>query len=301
MKLAVTVLSSILFACSVTTAIPVNPSATTSAEASTLTVTPSAQTTPSIDFSNLPGGDMNLIRKYAQTKKSRDDVEKMDGLIRLEKLAQEELVEQLGKEIQELLRKCQSSEGHSKYGKKLNELEQKLEQERKTLDELATKLLTSDYSTFNWRLGKIKSQLLERLFGTNLRQPTSHYIRFLESDPKFLELISTFVSSTPSQQPGSEQASTSGTQNQSKHHKSPSSLSKTSTVSVQPIQTSSSTQATLSSTQRTSRSNSRLFGLWGNSKSSRVYDTPKSKNELKSFLDSPNPNDSDESDDESSV
>ncbi|KAJ8328600.1 hypothetical protein O5D80_003181 [Batrachochytrium dendrobatidis] len=301
MKLAVTVLSLILFACSVTTAIPVNPSATTSAEASTLTVTPSAQITPSIDFSNLPGSDMNLIRKYAHMKKTCDDAEKIHNSLQPERLSQQELVKQLGKEIQELLRKCQSSEGHSKYGKKLQKLEQKLKQERKTLDELATKQHSSGFLNLNWRLGKIKSQLLECLFKGNMNQPFEYYTIFLESDPKFLELVSTFDNSTPSQQPGSEQASTSGTQNKSKHHKSSSSPSKTSTVSVQPIQTSSSTQAASSSTQRTSRSNSRLFGLWGSPKSSRVYDTPKSKNELKSFLDSPNPNDSDESDDDSSV
>ncbi|OAJ40156.1 hypothetical protein BDEG_23919 [Batrachochytrium dendrobatidis JEL423] len=272
MKLAVTILASILFACSVTTAIPVNPSATTSAEASTSTVTPSAQTTPSIDLSRLSDEDMNLIKEYAKMKKSRDNAKETYDLLQPKALAQKKLLDWLDEEYEQLLRKFQTSEGHSKHSEKLNELEQKLKQERKTLDELEIKQHSSGFLNLNWIL-----------------------------DPKFLELVSTFGNSTPSQQPGSEQPSTSGTQNQSKHHKSSSSSSKTSTVSVQPIQTSSSTQAALSSTQRTSRSNSRLFGLWGSPKSSRVYDTPKSKNELKSFLDSPNPNDSDESDDESSV
>ncbi|KAK5666798.1 hypothetical protein QVD99_002043 [Batrachochytrium dendrobatidis] len=301
MKLAVTILASILFACSVTTAIPVNPSATTSAEASTSTVTPSAQTTPSIDLSRLSDEDMNLIKEYAKMKKSRDNAKETYDLLQPKALAQKKLLDWLDEEYEQLLRKFQTSEGHSKHSEKLNELEQKLKQERKTLDELEIKQHSSGFLNLNWILGKIKSQLLECLFKGNMNQPFEYYTIFLESDPKFLELVSTFGNSTPSQQPGSEQPSTSGTQNQSKHHKSSSSSSKTSTVSVQPIQTSSSTQAALSSTQRTSRSNSRLFGLWGSPKSSRVYDTPKSKNELKSFLDSPNPNDSDESDDESSV
>ncbi|KAK5664871.1 hypothetical protein QVD99_008411 [Batrachochytrium dendrobatidis] len=276
MKLAVTVLASILFACSVTTAKPVNPSATTSAEASTSTVTPSAQVTPSVDLSKLSKDDMELIKEYAHMKKSRDDAKETYGLIQPEKHAQEKLVERLDKKIKKLLRKSQTSENGSKYSKKLKKLEQKLEQERKNLDELIKKQLEFGFPSLTFKLGKIQSQLLDRLFKGNTDQPTEYYMRFFETDLKFLELVSTLGNSAPNQQPRSEQASTSGTQNQSQHHKSPSSSSEASTV--QPTQTSSSTQ-------RASKSHSR----------SRLWKTSKSKNERKSFLSPPSSEDSDES------
>ncbi|OAJ40967.1 hypothetical protein BDEG_24638 [Batrachochytrium dendrobatidis JEL423] len=242
MKFAVTVLASILFACSVTTAIPVNPSATTSAEASTLVVIPSSKTTLSVDFSKPSKEDIALIKEYVLVKKDRDDAEEMHESIQLERLAQQELVKRLEEELSRLLGRSQSSKNPLKYGEKRKKLEQKLKQERENLDELTGKLWNSDYSILNRRLGGIKIKLVKNLTGKILYRPTSHYLRFLESEPKFMELISTFGNSTPSQQPESEQASTSGTQNQLQHHKSPSpSSSETSTVSVQPTQTSSST------------------------------------------------------------
>ncbi|KAJ8322526.1 hypothetical protein O5D80_000035 [Batrachochytrium dendrobatidis] len=239
MKFAVTVLASILFACSVTTAIPVNPSAAASAEASTLVVIPSSKTTLSVDFSKPSKEDIALIKEYVLVKKDRDDVEEMHESIQLERLAQEELIKRLKQNPQELLIVSNTIENPPKYGERRKKLEQKLKQERENLDELTEKLRNSDYSILNRRLGEIKIKLVKSLTGKVLRQPTSHYLRLWESEPKFMELISTFGNSTPSQQPESEQASTSGTQNQLQHHKSSSSPSETSTV--QPTQTSSST------------------------------------------------------------
>ncbi|KAJ8330254.1 hypothetical protein O5D80_001819 [Batrachochytrium dendrobatidis] len=248
MKLAVTVLASILFACSVTTAKPVNPSATTSAEASTSTVTPSAQVTPSVDLSKLSKDDMELIKEYAHMKKTCDDAEKIHNSLQPKRLSRQELVDRLDEEYEQLLRKSQTSENGSKYSKKLKKLEQKLEQEEKAIGKLVAMDMSSGFPSLTFKLGKIQSQLLDRLFKGNTDQPTEYYMRFFETDLKFLELVSTLGNSAPNQQPRSEQASTSGTQNQSKHRESTSSSSETSTV--QPTQTSSSTQ-------RASRSRSR--------------------------------------------
>ncbi|EGF80211.1 hypothetical protein BATDEDRAFT_25054 [Batrachochytrium dendrobatidis JAM81] len=317
MKLAVTVLASILFACSVTTATPVNPSATTSAEASTSTAQPTEITstvfedpvfsyeeaTSLVDLSKFSKDDMELFEGYLQTDQEYQEAKKACDSAKSEELNQKELIKRLLGENYELFMEY-PNRNDPVYQEKREIIGQKIDEEDEKLFSLQEKLqkLDEDLYHADLLLDSTREKLAKRLFKNSPSTTSLHSrIEFLESNPSFIEGIYQSLILRLNKQPGSEQASTSGTQNKSKHHKSPSSSSKTSTVSVQPIQTSSSTQAALSSTQRTSRSNSRLFGLWGSPKSSRVYDTPKSKNELKSFLDSPNPNDSDESDDESSV
>ncbi|KAJ8322532.1 hypothetical protein O5D80_005451 [Batrachochytrium dendrobatidis] len=240
MKLSIVVLSSILAVCSVTTAIPVNPSAAASAGASTSTVIPSAQVIPPIDFSNFSDKDMKLIKEYAQTKKDYDNAEEMQKLTQSKMHVQEKLVKRLHKKIKKLPRKSRISENGSKHSEKLQELEDKLEQERKTLYELIKMQRHFDLFNLTFKLGKTKAQLLNRLFGKNQYQPFEYYTRFLESDPEFTKLVSTLDNSAPSQQLGSQQDSTSGAHSSSQHHKSPSSSSETSTV--QHTQASSSTQ-----------------------------------------------------------
>ncbi|EGF80327.1 hypothetical protein BATDEDRAFT_88847 [Batrachochytrium dendrobatidis JAM81] len=240
MKLSIVVLSSILAVCSVTTAIPVNPSAAASAGASTSTVIPSAQVIPPIDFSNFSDKDMKLIKEYTQAKKDYDNAEEMQKLTQSKMHVQEKLVKRLNKKIKKLPRKSQISENGSKHSEKLQELEDKLEQERKTLYELIKMQRHFDLFNLTFKLGKTKAQLLNRLFGKNQYQPFEYYTRFLESDPEFTKLVKTFSNSAPSQQLGSQQDSTSGAHSSSQHHKSPSSSSETSTV--QPTQASSSTQ-----------------------------------------------------------
>ncbi|KAK5671278.1 hypothetical protein QVD99_002308 [Batrachochytrium dendrobatidis] len=86
MKLAVTVLSSILLAFSVTTASPVNPTATTDVETSTSTVIPSATTSTESSTSStpipsgigldgldpLPGNVKYLLKEYAEIQDDCD-------------------------------------------------------------------------------------------------------------------------------------------------------------------------------------------------------------------------------------
>ncbi|EGF76150.1 hypothetical protein BATDEDRAFT_28776 [Batrachochytrium dendrobatidis JAM81] len=216
MKLAVTVLASILFACSVTTAKPVNPSATTSAEASTSTVTPSAQVTPSVDL------------KYQEEKEKK--------MLKIR-------------------------EGNEKFFS--------IQEERLKLDK--------DFCYADWSLRLARKKLAELLFQNDPNAASlDSRIEFLKSNRNFVEGIYQSLILQLNKQPKSEQASTSGTQNQSQHHKSPSSPSEASTVQH--------TQAS-SSTQRASKSHSR----------SRLWKTSKSKNERKSFLSPPSSEDSDES------
>ncbi|OAJ41306.1 hypothetical protein BDEG_24927 [Batrachochytrium dendrobatidis JEL423] len=273
MKLSIVVLSSILAVCSVTTAIPVNPSATASAEASTSTVIPSAQVTPSTDLSQLPEEGMKLIKEYAQTKKSRDNAKETYGLTQSEMHVQEKLVKRLHKKIKKLPRKSQISENGSKYSEKLQKLEDKLEQERKNLDELIKKQLEFGCASLTFKLGKIKVQLVKYIFGGNLHYPFDYYMERLTASRQFMELVKTFGNYSPSQQLGSQQDSTSGAHSSSQQapqgydnsaflyddemkvsENSGTMHSSSETPIVQPTQTSSNTQAASSSTQKASKS-----------------------------------------------
>ncbi|OAJ41063.1 hypothetical protein BDEG_24714 [Batrachochytrium dendrobatidis JEL423] len=261
------------------------------------------EATSLVDLSKFSKDDMELFEGYLQTDQEYQEAKKACDSAKSEELNQKELIKRLLGENYELFMEY-PNRNDPVYQEKREIIGQKIDEEDEKLFSLQEKLqkLDEDLYHADLLLDSTREKLAKRLFKNSPSTTSLHSrIEFLESNPSFIEGIYQSLILRLNKQPGSEQASTSGTQNKSKHHKSPSSSSKTSTVSVQPIQTSSSTQAALSSTQRTSRSNSRLFGLWGSPKSSRVYDTPKSKNELKSFLDSPNPNDSDESDDESSV
>ncbi|OAJ45465.1 hypothetical protein BDEG_28604 [Batrachochytrium dendrobatidis JEL423] len=92
MKLAVAVLSSILLACSVTIANPIDPSATTSTESSTSTFIPSATTSTEASTSTfipstkgigisgldpLPGNVKHLLDKYVEIKDGRNQQRKI--------------------------------------------------------------------------------------------------------------------------------------------------------------------------------------------------------------------------------
>ncbi|OAJ43557.1 hypothetical protein BDEG_26907 [Batrachochytrium dendrobatidis JEL423] len=200
MKLAVTVLASILFACSVTTATPVNPSLTTSAESSTSAVTPNAQATSLFDLSQPSLEVMNLLEEYAQSKEDYKEAEKVYDLVHSTKSDRKQLVKQLREEYQELLDKYQEGDG-SKY----KDESEKLEKEEDILIDLLQR-----------RAGAAYFSLYERL----------------KSDPKFTKIIDSFHISISSQQSISQQASTSGTRSSSQHHESPSSSNEIPTVEL---------------------------------------------------------------------
>ncbi|EGF77522.1 hypothetical protein BATDEDRAFT_91730 [Batrachochytrium dendrobatidis JAM81] len=297
MKLAVAVLSSILLACSVTTANPVNPSAAKSAESSTSAAIPTATTSTEseyrtisyeeaanlVDLSQLSESDVSLIEGYLQMDREHEEMEKACDLAGSEKLHQQELIKQLNKKYSTLVHKSQHNNNDPAYEEKVQSFKLKLQEEREKLEELEKKYrkFNRDFLVFSLQTYANKAELAERFFGDDLDMDLLYlYVEFLKFNPSFVENIYKSLTLRLNKQPGSEQASTSGTQSSSQHHESPSS-SKTSTV--QPTQTSSSTQGFFSSLWET------FFG------SSRTQDTPKSKNEPNPFSNPSNPDDSDDS------
>ncbi|OAJ45147.1 hypothetical protein BDEG_28308 [Batrachochytrium dendrobatidis JEL423] len=224
MKLSIA-LSSILLVCSVTTANPVNPSATTSVEPSSSTAifTATASTYPNpspvsiaqakklVDFSKLSKNDMNLMEKYLKTSENYQGAKEALELEEPRKLAQEALVKRLCEKYMGLLAEW---------------LKPKLNKEKKILLELEKvyqdlRLKIFDY---NWILNDIGKELAKRLFGDGLDQSSIHsYMMFIKSNPRFIQSIQSTLGHMLGQQPGTEQASTSGTQSPSQHRESPSS------------------------------------------------------------------------------
>ncbi|KAK5666804.1 hypothetical protein QVD99_006442 [Batrachochytrium dendrobatidis] len=238
MKLSIA-LSSILLVCSVTTANPVNPSATTSVEPSSSTAifTATASTYPNpspvsiaqakklVDFSKLSKNDMNLMEKYLKTSEDYQGAKEALELEEPRKLAQEALVKRLCEKYMGLLGKYHSKSGFI-YGIKAEWLKPKLNKEKKILLELEKvyqdlRLKIFDY---NWILNDIGKELAKRLFGDGLDQSSIHsYMMFIKSNPRFIQSIQSTLGHMLGQQPGTEQASTSGTQSPSQHRESPSS------------------------------------------------------------------------------
>ncbi|OAJ43381.1 hypothetical protein BDEG_26746 [Batrachochytrium dendrobatidis JEL423] len=241
MKLAVTVLTSILFTCSFTTANPVNPSATTttSAGTSTSTVIPTAttstesglwaasneETTNLVDMSQLSESDLSLIEDCLQMEQEYEDMKKAYDLAKSEKTDQRILVERLNKKHAKLLRKPRKNKNNPVYKKELKNSRLKLQQERKKLKELEKKCqkLYHDFFILDLKLDSNKENLAERLFeDLDLELILSH-MQFLELNRDFVQGIYESLNLIMNQQSGSEQTSTSGSQSSSQYHESPSS------------------------------------------------------------------------------
>ncbi|EGF82440.1 hypothetical protein BATDEDRAFT_86639 [Batrachochytrium dendrobatidis JAM81] len=285
MKLAVTVLASILFACSVTTAKPVNPRKTTSAGASTSTVIPSAQVIPPIDFSKFSKDDVELFEEYLEKDQECEEIKKARDSAKSKELNQEELLKRLSGKNYELFMKYPNKDDPV-YQEEKEIINQKFNEEGEKFLSLQEKRLKLDDDLYHagLLLRIARKELAGLLFKNDPSTASLHSYRIsLELDPSFVKNIYQSLILQLNKQSGSKKASTSGTQNQSKHHKSPSSSSKTSTD--QPTQTLSSTQKA-SKSSKSSKSHSRFSRLWK---------TSKSKNERKSFSSPPSSEDSDES------
>ncbi|OAJ32820.1 hypothetical protein BDEG_28702 [Batrachochytrium dendrobatidis JEL423] len=240
MKLAVTLLASILFACSVTTAKPVNPSATTSAEASTSTVIPTATESDeskhrvfsyegsefSVDLSKLSKDDVKLIQEYLEKDQEYEEIKKACDSAKSEELNQEELLKRLSGKNYKLSLKY-SNRNDPVYQEKKREIKQKLNEENEKLFSLQEKRLKLDKNLYHagLLLHMARKELADLLF-QNGPSTASLYsrIKFLKSNPSFVEDIYQSLILQLNKQSGSD----------------PSSSSKTSTD--QPTQTSSSTQ-----------------------------------------------------------
>ncbi|EGF77126.1 hypothetical protein BATDEDRAFT_92081 [Batrachochytrium dendrobatidis JAM81] len=262
MKLAVTVLASILFACSVTTAKPVNPSATTSAEASTSTVIPTATESTkskhrvlsyegsefSVDLSKLSKDDVKLIQEYLQTDQEYEEIKKACDSAKSEELNQKELLKRLDGESYELSLKYSNNEDDPVYQEEKEIINQKFDEEDEIFFSLQQKRRKLDKNLYHagLLLHIARKELAELLFqnGPSTASLDSYRIS-LELDRNFAESIYQSFILRLNKQSGSD------TQKASK----------------------------------SSKSHSR----------SRLWKTSKSKNERKSFSSPPSSEDSDES------
>ncbi|OAJ43871.1 hypothetical protein BDEG_27184 [Batrachochytrium dendrobatidis JEL423] len=261
MKLAVTVLSSILAICSVTTANPVNPSSATSTETSTSTAQPTEITstvfedriisyeeaTRLVDISQLSESDIGLIKDYLETDREYQEMKKVYVLVKSERRSQQKLIDQLYKEYLELVYKYQQNKNNPMCQEMVQNSKLMLKEAREKLKKLRKERLELSQKFFGFSLQSHlkKEKLAELLFGNDMDSLLLFScMEFLESNRDFVESIYEFLILRLNQQSESEQVSTSEAQSLS---------SSSETFIVQPTQTSSSTQATSSSTQRASR------------------------------------------------
>ncbi|EGF76144.1 hypothetical protein BATDEDRAFT_92998 [Batrachochytrium dendrobatidis JAM81] len=181
MKLAVAVLSSILLACSVTTANPVNPSATTDVETSTSTVIPSATTdveaitspTPNPNgiglggLDQLPSSIKELLDKHLKLSHARDEQKKVCDPLKPEYDSQIILIADLETKIQVLERKFQRSGGSPKYDGEIQKTKADLEAQKVKLKDIRSRYYECQLKTcyIELDLSLIKIELVECVFG----------------------------------------------------------------------------------------------------------------------------------------
>ncbi|KAJ8330598.1 hypothetical protein O5D80_001573 [Batrachochytrium dendrobatidis] len=260
MKLAVTVLASILFACSVTTANPVNPSATTSTDASTSTVY-SAQTTPSVDLSKLSEGGINLIKIYIKANQDHEKAIKLRNLAKNAVTAQKIIMAELNEKLLRL--KSESRKGNDKlqHAYTLERLRLKLQKQSRRLDMLETKYLGHSLYNVIWGLWDSKLELAKHFFKEFLGEKltVNACIELLESNYEVLACIRRLKNEMLK----SEQASTSGTQSLPRNYKSLSSK----TPTDQPTQISSNTKGTFKVRSSTRKAYSKMKSSLGSPRS----------------------------------
>ncbi|KAK5670224.1 hypothetical protein QVD99_003324 [Batrachochytrium dendrobatidis] len=238
MKLAIA-LSSILLVCSVTTANPVNPSATTSAEPSSSTAAfttttdsysnflpaSSVQAINSVDLSKLSDDDKSLMGKYLETSENHKKMKETQRPAESKIFDQKALIERLDEKHTKLLGKSHNNGGFV-YEIRAKRIKSRLDKQKKILLKLEKEYQSLNFKIldYDWELDVIREELTKRLFGDDLDQSSiDSYIAFIKFNPRFIESIYSSLNRTPGQQPGTEQASTSGTQNQSQYRENPSS------------------------------------------------------------------------------
>ncbi|EGF84275.1 hypothetical protein BATDEDRAFT_22174 [Batrachochytrium dendrobatidis JAM81] len=194
MKLAVTVLASILLACSVTTATPANPSAFV------------------VDISRLSEVDARLIEGHLETDRKRQEMRKVCVLAKSKELDQKILVAWLNKKHFRLLHKLLKNKNDPTYQKKLQNSRLELKEAREKLEGLEEKRekLEHDFFVFRLSLYSIRENIARRLFGYGMDLASFYScVEFLKFNPSFLESIYESLTLRLNQQSESEQASTS--------------------------------------------------------------------------------------------
>ncbi|EGF81089.1 expressed protein [Batrachochytrium dendrobatidis JAM81] len=190
MRLAVAVLSSILLALSVTTASPVNPSATTDVETSTSTVIPSATTSTEYSLwivpnpngiglgalDALPDNVKHLLDKYVELQDARNQQSKIYWPLKSQYDSQYDVVLGVEKDLEILKYQSQKGNGNPKYGDiektklDLEDQRSKLVKLRKDLDECESEI--GHLAEKKWEADK---QIVSLVFGTPLNPDLFNY------------------------------------------------------------------------------------------------------------------------------
>ncbi|EGF80580.1 hypothetical protein BATDEDRAFT_24301 [Batrachochytrium dendrobatidis JAM81] len=137
MKLAITVLSSILAVCSITVANPILTTATTSTESSTSTVIPSsttsAESTPTpifdpkeVNCDPFSSNEVVMIQTYARDRMFAKKVGKELNEKESEAIAQRNLIVRLKRRLEDLKSKPWENGGASNYGETVENLENEI-------------------------------------------------------------------------------------------------------------------------------------------------------------------------------
>ncbi|KAJ8330014.1 hypothetical protein O5D80_001592 [Batrachochytrium dendrobatidis] len=166
MKLAVAVLSSILLACSVTIANPIDPSATTSTEYITSpTPDPNGIGLGSLD--PLPNIIKDFLKEYIELEHGRDEQEKLYGSLKPQYDHQHKLVKRLKKKIQVLGYISQTSGDGPEYNGEIRKNKLDLEIQKSKLANLKKSLqgCESKYSYLTVKVEQINVELVDLIFG----------------------------------------------------------------------------------------------------------------------------------------
>ncbi|KAK5672737.1 hypothetical protein QVD99_000238 [Batrachochytrium dendrobatidis] len=224
MKLAVAVLSSILLACSVTTANPVNPSATTDVETSTSTVIPSATTdveaitspTPNPNgiglggLDQLPSSIKELLDKHLKLSHARDEQKKVCDPLKPEYDSQIMLVAGLETKIQVLERKFQRSGGSPKYDGEIQKTKADLEAQKVKLKDIRSRYRKCKhrYDGFVVAISRTEIEFVDRIFGTWNYESLDQQIDLINAHPSvkgYLDELSLEYSKILGQSPSDQQ------------------------------------------------------------------------------------------------
>ncbi|KAL5040019.1 hypothetical protein RTP6_007099 [Batrachochytrium dendrobatidis] len=221
MKLLIAILSSILIACSVTTATPVVPSRTANFESSSATIYPGTSTFLDLNVNSVNCGDYSkrrkkAVKKYAKAKYDVELIREKCKLILTEIVDQKTVVKNLRERIELMSPVTTPSDGGPDY----TETQSLLQNENSVLANLQNQQIVCnrEYYAECKKLRLAERKLARKFFGGfsfSLGRVSSGQIITLLTNRDFLDCFSQFYPGIPSSSTDSEGASTSGTQGSS--------------------------------------------------------------------------------------
>ncbi|KAK5669074.1 hypothetical protein QVD99_004837 [Batrachochytrium dendrobatidis] len=223
MRLLIAVLSSTLIACSVTTATPVNPSATANlGSSSTAIYTATATTYPSTSTFNNLDGKKEAVKEYAKKGHSFEEIHKKCKLILTEIIAQKRAMKNLNERIESMSPVTMPSDGGPGYTETMsliqdgNDALANLESQQTICDD--------QYSSRRERVRLAEKNLAKEFFGilrVKFGRVSNERVMDLLTSSNFLDCFGQFYPEIPSSSTDSEGASTSGTQGLSQSYGPP--------------------------------------------------------------------------------